>query len=77
MMADTPRAFVGSVAFQLLGPVSSCTADAVHAALAAMPGIGSCDLDERAGVLVVTARAPTDRVEVVALLRRLGCPVRA
>lgn len=76
-MRDTPRTFVGSVVFLLDGPVCGHVTHAVHAALGRLPGISRCELDADAGALVVTAAAPVDRADVVAVLDRLGCPVRA
>jgi hypothetical protein len=77
MMPNTPRTFVGSVAFELRPPPSADAADDVRMALARLEGVSSCTLDEPAGVLLVTARSPVDRAEVVALLERLGCRVEA
>jgi hypothetical protein len=76
MMRDTPRTFVGPVAFLLDGPVCRHLADDVRARLGELPGIDRCDLDVAAGTLLVTAGAPVDRTEVVAVLDRLGCRIR-
>jgi hypothetical protein len=72
MMRDTPRTFVGPVAFLLDGPVCRHVTDEVRA----LPGIDRCDLDAAAGTLLVTAGAPVDRTDVVAVLDRLGCRIR-
>lgn len=76
MMRATPRTFVGSVVFLLEAPVPAHLVDAVHAGVGRLPGISACDLDVEAGALVVTARDPVDRADIVALLDRLGCRVR-
>jgi hypothetical protein len=76
MMRDTPRTFVGSVVFVLDGPVCCHITDAVHAEVAQLPGISRCVLDVAAGTVLVTAEAPVDRTDVVAVLDRLGCRVR-
>ena len=75
-MRDTPRTFVGSVVLVLDGPVDGPVADAACAAVRQLPGVGRCEPDPAGGTLVVTARSPVDRAEVVALLHRLGCRVR-
>jgi hypothetical protein len=77
MMRDTPRTFVGSVVFLLDGPVCSHITDAVHDQIGQIPGISRCVLDVDAGTVLVTAAAPVDRTDVVAVLDRLGCRVRA
>lgn len=76
MMRDTPRTFVGSVVFLLDGPVCGHLADAVQAHIGQLPGISRCTLDVAARTLLVTAEAPVDRTDVVAVLDRLGCRVR-
>jgi len=76
MMRETPRTFVGSVAFLLEGAVCHHIADAVGSEIGRLPGISRCDLDVAAGTLVVTAATPVDRTDVVAVLDRLGCRVR-
>ena len=77
MMRGTPRTFVGTVAFLLDGAVPHRVAERLRAELPRLPGIGACDLDPVAGTLLVTATTPADRAEVVAVLDRLGCRVRA
>ena len=76
MMRETPRAFLGSVAFLLAGPPCDHLADAVVAQVEALPGVSRCALDAAAGTLLVTAREPVDRTDVVTVLDRVGCPVR-
>jgi hypothetical protein len=75
MMRNTPRTFVGTVVFRLAAPAAVGLGPAVEAGLAALPGIGSVGVDEAAGLLVVTAREPVERAEVLALLDGLGCRV--
>jgi hypothetical protein len=77
MMRGTPRTFVGSVVLLLDTSVGDLVAATVRDEVAAIPGVGSCNLDEGAGALVVTARSPVDRTDVDAVLDRLGCRVRA
>jgi hypothetical protein len=69
--------FVGSVVFVVDVPVGPHVRDAIHAEIGRLPGISFCGLDDVAGTLVVTAETPVDRTDVVALLDRLGCRVRA
>ncbi len=76
MMRNTPRTFVGTVAFVLDGPVCGHITEAIRAEIGQLPGISFCDLDVNAGTLVVTSRSPVDRTDVVAVLDRLGCRVR-
>ena len=76
MMRDTPRTFVGSVVFLLDGPVCCHITDAVHAEIGRLSGISRCVLDAAGGTVLVTAEAPVDRTDVVAVLDRLGCRVR-
>lgn len=77
MMEHTPRTFVGTVALRLEDPVHGPTdaVDGVVAAVAAVPGISGCSFDETAGLLVVTAREPVERADLLDLLGRLGCQV--
>jgi hypothetical protein len=77
MMQGTPRTFVGPTSFLLERDVCDHIAEAVRTRIRAMPGISACGLDDRAGVLLVTARAPVDRSDVLDVLRATGCPVRA
>jgi hypothetical protein len=76
MMRETPRTFVGTVMFLLDRPVCRHTTEAVHAQIEQLPGISRCVLDATASTLLVTAHAPVDRADVVAVLDRLGCRVR-
>jgi hypothetical protein len=76
MMRDTPRMFVGPVVFLLDGPVCWHITDAVRDQIGQIPGISRCVLDVTAGTVMVTAEAPVDRTDVVAVLDRLGCRVR-
>ncbi|HEU5039004.1 MAG TPA: heavy metal-associated domain-containing protein [Nocardioides sp.] len=75
-MRDTPRTFVGSVVFLLQGPVCRHLVEEVPAAIRQLPGISRCRLDVAEATLTVTAESPVDRTDVVAVLDRLGCPVR-
>jgi hypothetical protein len=77
MMRDTPRTFVGSVVFLLDGPVCAHITDAVHREVGRLPGVSRCELDVAARTLLVTAREPVDRTDVVSVLDTLGCRVRA
>lgn len=76
MMRDTPRTFVGPVVLFLRGPVCRHVDEAIQTELGRLPGISHCHLDVEAGTLVVAARAPIDRTDIVAVLDRLGCPVQ-
>jgi hypothetical protein len=76
MMRETPRTFVGPVVFLLDGPAGEGDWDLVHREVGRVPGVSFCGLDVAARTLVVTAEAPVDRTEVVALLDRLGLRVR-
>lgn len=76
MMRGTPRTFVGPTLFTLESAVCVHVADAVRIRIGAMPGIGACELDIPAGVLLVTAETPVDRSDILDVLRTTGCPVR-
>ena len=76
MMRDTPRTFVGTVVFLVEGAGDGRVGDALSAEIGRLPGISRCELDAGAGALVVTADAPVDRTDVVAVLDRLGCRER-
>jgi hypothetical protein len=75
MMRETPRTFVGSVVFSLNGPICAHITDAVHTEVGQLPGVSRCLLDPAAGTLLVTAEAPVDRTDVIAVLDRVGCRV--
>lgn len=77
MMRETPRTFVGSVVFVLEESVGPRTSEQVRAAVAQLPGITLCELDPAAGSMLVTAERPVDRTDVIAVLDRFGCRVRA
>ena len=77
MMRDTPRTFVGSVVFLLDGPVCSHITDAVYDQVGTLPGVSRCTLDVGTGTLLVTAQEPVDRTDVIAVLDKVGCRVRA
>ncbi|GAA2129907.1 hypothetical protein GCM10009843_31990 [Nocardioides bigeumensis] len=74
-MRNTPRAFVGTVMFRLENPVSAGVCDAVERQVGNLSGVSFCDFDEAAGLLIVTAREPVERADVLALLDRLDCRV--
>lgn len=80
-MRDTPRTFIGSVVFLLEEPAHTLTSDLTYAEVrtqvARLPGISFCEVDPVAGTVVVTADSPVDRTDIVAVLDRLGCSVRA
>ena len=76
MMRETPRTFVGPVVFVVDETGCGHLTDTVCSEISRLPGVGSCDLDLAAGTLVVTARTPVDRTDVVAALDRLGCHIR-
>jgi hypothetical protein len=73
MMHNTPRPFVGTVVFRLADPPSAEVGEPIERHVGALPGVSSCDFDEAAGLLVVTADAPVERADVLALLDHLGC----
>lgn len=86
MMDNTPRTFVGTVALRLEDPVRGPTdvidgsggatgIDRVVAEVTALVGVGGCSFDEAASLLVVTAREPVERADLLDLLGRLGCRV--
>jgi hypothetical protein len=75
MMRNTPRAFVGTVMFRLEDPPGSGASEAVEREVGDVPGVSFCDVDKAAGLLIVTAREPVERAEVLAVLDRLGCRV--
>jgi hypothetical protein len=75
MMRNTPRAFVGTVMFRLGDPPGARVCEAVERHVGNLPGVSFCDVDEAAGLLIVTAREPVERAEVLALLDRLDCRV--
>jgi hypothetical protein len=77
LMRGTPRTFVGPTVFRLEGAVCVHVAHAVRSRIGAMPGVDACEIDNHAGVLLVTAGAPVDRSEVLDVLRGTGCPVRS
>jgi hypothetical protein len=76
MMRDTPRTFVGPVVLLTRGPIPGAVADHVRTELLRLRGISHCELDGDAGTLTVTAQAPVDRTDVLAVLDRLGCRVQ-
>jgi hypothetical protein len=75
MMRNTPRAFVGTVMFRLQDPPATGVGETVERQVGNLPGVGFCDFDEAAGLLIVTAREPVERADVLALLDRLDCRV--
>ena len=76
MMRGTPRTFIGTVVFLLREPAGEHGAAVVAEEVGRVPGVGSVELDD-AGTLVVSATAPVDRSDLLALLERLGCSVLA
>jgi len=75
MMRNTPRAFVGTVMFRLEDPPDVGVCEEVERHVGTLPGVSFCDVDEAAGLLIVTAREPVERAEVLAVLDRLDCRV--
>ena len=71
MMRDTPRTFVGTVVFRLSSPLPVDVGESLERHVAALSGVSFCGLDEEAGLLVVTAEAPVERTDVLALVARL------
>ncbi|HEX5088021.1 MAG TPA: hypothetical protein VFV89_09435 [Nocardioides sp.] len=76
MMRATPRMFVGPVAIELVGQICTHLGAALGDELRAMPGIGRCELDRDARLLLITARQPVDRTSVLDALEALGIAVR-
>ncbi|HET9649709.1 MAG TPA: hypothetical protein VFP34_15970 [Microlunatus sp.] len=77
MMRDTPRAFVGTVAFHIeRWTLVDVIESAGSGGWELVPGVQVVELDVSAGTLMITAERPTDRGDVVAALCRLGCTVR-
>lgn len=72
MMRDTPRTFVGTTSFQVVGMTDQDCADAVTAAVASLPGITGVSADPGARCVVVTTDRPLDRGDVVAVIERAG-----
>jgi hypothetical protein len=77
MMRGTPRTFVGPTLFRLEGPVCVHVAEAVRSRIGAMPEVSACEIDNRAGLLVVTVDTPVDRADVLDVLCLTGCPILA
>ncbi|WP_395657132.1 hypothetical protein [Nocardioides sp.] len=77
MMRQTPRTFVGPVVLRLEEAVPPAVAARVRLAVAAVPGVASCELDADAATLVVSAARPVDRADLLDLLERVGCRVRS
>jgi hypothetical protein len=75
MMRDTPRTFIGTVAFRFEEPPRASASQFVEGLVNDLPGVSLCDYDEGAGLVLVTASEPVERADVLALLRRLGCRV--
>lgn len=73
MMRNTPRAFIGTVMFRLEDPVPARLCEAVERQVGNLPGVSFCDVDEAAGLLIVSAREPVERADVLAVLDRLDC----
>lgn len=74
-MRDTPRTFIGTVAFRFEERPRASASQVVEGLVNDLPGVSSCDYDEGAGLLLVTAGEPVERADVLALLKQLGCQV--
>lgn len=73
MMRNTPRAFVGTVMFRLQDPPATGVGEAVERQVGNLPGVSFCDVDEAVGLLIVTAREPVERADVLTVLDLLDC----
>lgn len=71
-MDDTPRIFIGSATFHVLGMGSLECARAVLVEVRAVTGVEGAAADITTGTLRVRAGAPLDRADIAAAAARAG-----
>ena len=72
MMRDTPRTFVGAATFEVADLTTSENVRAVLRQLTAVPGVAGVAADILSSTVTVTVRAPLDRADIAAAIRRAG-----
>ena len=72
MLANTPRTFIGSTTFQIVGMKCGDCQRAVNAAIARVPGICGVTIDLASATVTVTAAEPMDRTHVARALDDAG-----
>jgi copper chaperone CopZ len=77
MMSNTPRVFVGTTTFVILGMTSDACVRKVNAAVISYAGVRVVDADLLTGLVTVTADQPVNRANLAAALLRAGYTVLA
>lgn len=76
MLNDTPRTFVGPIAFRVEGMTCRRCRDAVAEEVSRLPGVTEVVIDAATGTVRVLAGTPVDRVDVAAAVRAAGYDLR-
>ena len=76
MRDHTPRVFVGATTFAVTGMASGHRERVVAAAIAAIAGVDTVEVDVASGTVTVTATNPVDRTEIAQALTEAGFTVR-
>ncbi|MFP5345848.1 MAG: heavy-metal-associated domain-containing protein [Actinomycetes bacterium] len=71
-MTNTPRTFVGTTTFQVVGMTCGHCIHAVTSEIGQLAGVQSVAVDLPTGVVTVTTQPPLDRADVAAAVEEAG-----
>lgn len=72
MLSETPRTFVGTTTFQVIGMTCSHCQRAVTEEVSQIAGVDSVAVDLGTGSVTVTAGQPIDRADIAAAVDEAG-----
>ena len=75
MMSNTPRVFVGTTTFLIVGMTSGTDLQTVTEAINRFPGVRVVVADQVTGLITVTAERPVNRTDLTATIIRAGYTV--
>lgn len=77
MLSGTPRTFIGSTTFTVIGMTCTHCQRAVTEEIAAVDGVQTVTVDLSRGTVTVTADRPVDRADVAAAVDDAGYTVQS
>jgi len=75
MMSNTPRVFVGTTTFLIVGMTSGTDLQTVTEAINRFPEVRVVVADQVTGLITVTAERPVNRTDLTAAIIRAGYTV--
>ena len=72
MLPGTPRTFIGSTTFAVLGLTGIASQRSLVEQITAVGGVESVSVDPAGGAVTVRASGPVDRADIAAAIERAG-----